>query len=244
MGKTTYQTYTQDAPLDTFRSDFIHRDAMCQAFAKQFPGLAAIGQECAALVTAMDARAVELRAAQDAVTRARALEQAVKLAVVGVYAKARTVFGLEDKGAAALILPDSPSTLRKRNVVDFNIRVKSTIESLEDLPEDHPVRVAYLDPLKAEFAEFSAVDVAEDETRARLARIKVSLTLYRAELAQERDGQLGRVQGIIKDRVVTSAFTLPWRKRSKAAEEADVVETDEADEPDEPETPPVAEPTH
>jgi hypothetical protein len=236
MAKTSYQTFTQEAPLSIFRSDFIRRDAMCGAMVKQFPDLGAIAAECAAIVAAMDARSTELRAAEDALTRARALEDAEKLSVVGAYARARTVLGVEDKDAALLILPDAPSSLRKRNVVDFNLRVRSTIESLGELPADHPVRVAYLPPLQAEFAEFSTADVAEDEARARLGRLRLSLTLYRAELAQERDGQLGRIQGVVKDRAVTAMFTIPWRKRTKA-------EGGDADETEEPETPTATDPT-
>jgi hypothetical protein len=45
----------------------------------------------------------------------------------------------------------------------------------------------------------------------------MALTLYKSELAQAREAQLGSVLTALKDREKVAMCTLPWRKPSRSA---------------------------
>jgi hypothetical protein len=239
MARATYQTFTPETPLPIFREDFLRRQSMCAALGAKFPGLEAVGSECTEIIAAMDARKVELQRAEDALVRARALEDAEKIDVIDSYSRLRTILLLDEKETARVLLPDAPSSLGRAGLSSFKERIAASINNLRSLPEDHPVRVEHLPLLEAEHTEFLAADQREDQVKAELSRIKLSLTLYRAELAQLRDGQLGSVQSELEDRARTALFTIPWRKSSRSSSGEGDVDLDEPTPPTPPDAPPV-----
>jgi hypothetical protein len=76
-----------------------------------------------------------------------------------------------------------------------------------------------LPTLETELAQFVAADKAEDTTRAALKTTRMALTLYKSELAQAREVQLGTILTLLKDREKVAMFTVPWRKPSRAAQD-------------------------
>jgi len=89
MAKNTYQTYTDETPVETFRADFIRRSAMCAAVSKRYPDLAAVGAEADATLGQIDTRRTLLQQAEDNPIRAHAIEEVEKLDVVEVYTELR-----------------------------------------------------------------------------------------------------------------------------------------------------------
>lgn len=216
MAKNTYQTYTEETPIATFREDFIRRGAMCSALATRYPGLAAVGAEANATVAQIDSRRSALQSAEDDQIRARAIEDAEKLDVVDVYTELRRTMAVKSPEDAQTLLPEAPSALRRLGAATFTERTNAAISNLSTLSVDDPLRVAFLDKLTKELAEFSAADKNEDKTRLALQSGKVALTLYKSELSQVREAELGTIQSILKDREKTALFTIPWRKTSKS----------------------------
>ena len=47
----------------------------------------------------------------------------------------------------------------------------------------------------------------------------MALTLYKSELAQEREAQLGTILTVLKDREKVAMFTVPWRKPLRNAQD-------------------------
>lgn len=216
MASNTYQTYTEETPIDTYREDFIRRGAMCGALAKRYPGLAPIGAEADAVVAQIDARRAALQKSEDDQIRARAIEDAEKLDVLDVYTELRRTMAVKTPDDVLTLLPEAPSALRRLGATTFAERAGAAVSNLETLPAEDPLRVAFLEKLKKELAEFSAADKNEDATRLALQSGKVALTLYKSELSQTREAELGAIQSILKDRDKTAMFTIPWRKTGKA----------------------------
>lgn len=228
MAKGTYQTYTEETSIEDYRADFIHRGAICGALTKRHAALGSVGEEADTIVAQIDTRRAELQKAEDDQIRARAIEDASKLDVVELYTELRrTLFA--KKLDVTTLLPDSPSTLGRLGAKSFRARADQAVANLEKLPDTDPVKAALLPTLKQELTAFYAADEAEDATRASLQAGKVGLTLYKAELSQAREAQLGAVLKALGDAEKIPLFTLPWRKSSKAK-------------PEEP-TPPPADPT-
>ncbi len=217
MTKNTYQTYTKETPIDIYREEFIRRGAMCGALAQRYPGLAAIGAEADAIVAQIDSRRTALQKAEDDQVRARAIEDAEKLDVVDVYTELRRTMAVKNKEDVLTLLPDAPSALRRLPAATFTERANAAVSNLETLPEEDPLRVAFLATLQKEIAEFQTADKKEDVTRLALQSGKTALTLYKSELSQAREAELGALQSILKDREKTAMFTIPWRKASKPA---------------------------
>ena len=48
---------------------------------------------------------------------------------------------------------------------------------------------------------------------------RMGLTLYKAELVQAREVQLGTILTVLKDREKVALFTVAWRKPSRSAED-------------------------
>lgn len=215
MAKTTYQTYTTDTPIDTFRAEFIRRSAMCGALAKHHPGLAPIATDADAILGQIDTRRAALQHTEDDQVRARAVEDAEKLDVVDVYTELRRTLAAKQADVQTL-LPDAPSVLGRFGAKTFGQRVDQAVANLNVLPDGDPVKAAFLPKLQQELAEFHAADVAEDVTRSALASGGLALTLYKAELSQAREVELGSIQKVLGNREKTALFTLPWRKTSKA----------------------------
>lgn len=220
MAPNTYQSYTEKTPIYAYRADFVWRGAMCIALGTRHPGLVSIGNDANAIVAQIDARLAALQAAEDDQLRARAIENAEKLDVVDVYTELRRTMSAKNYDVAK-ILPDAPSILRRISADSFAARADAAVSNLEALPENDPLRVAFLANLKKELAEFHEADKAEDKTRATLRSGNVALTLCKAELAQAREAQLGAILTELKDREKSSAFTLPWRKYSRAADDGE-----------------------
>lgn len=218
MAKSTYQTYTDQTPVETFRADFIRRSAMCAAISKRYPALAGVGAEAAATLAQMDTRRALLQQAEDDQIRAHAIEDVEKLDVVEVYTELRRTMAAKRYDVLTL-LPDAPSTLGSLGAKNFGARVNQAIANLKALPDGDPLKVTLLPQLQVEVAEFHEADRAEDATRANLQSGRVALLLYKTELSQAREGQLGAIQGVLADREKTAQFTIPWRKPAKAAEE-------------------------
>ncbi len=228
MAKTTYQGFTQETPIDIYRTDFMRRGAMCTGLVKRHPELAAIGMEADSIVAQIDARRAGLQQAEDDQVRARALEDAEKLDVVEVYTELRrTLFA--KKVDVMTLLPDAPSTLGRLGAKEFGVRADKAIANLKQLPDTDPQKQAFLPMLEKEVAEFKSADVAEDGTRSALQAGRMALVLYKTELSLAREAQLGEIQKVMRDRKKAVLFTVPWRKASKpGGEEAPETETEES----------------
>jgi hypothetical protein len=218
MGKTTYQTFTVETPIDTFRTDFIHRSAMCGAIATRYPAVADVGKEADAILSQIDTRRAELQAAEDDQTRARALENAAKIDVVDIYTELRRTMAVKNYDVMTL-LPDAPSTLNRLGAKTFGERSKQAVANLNVLPDDDIVKTTLLPKLQKELAEFNEADLAEDATRAAVRSERMALVLYKTELSQARETQMGAIQKALGDRERTVQFTVPWRKASRTTED-------------------------
>ena len=217
MAKNTYQTYNEETPFDTYREDFIRRGAMCGALAQRYPGLAAVGAEANVIVAQIDARRTALQAAEDDQIRARAVEDAEKLDVVDIYTELRRTIAVKSPEDALTLLPEAPSALRRLGTATFTERTNAALSNLRTLVVDDPLRVAFLDKLEKELAEFSTADKNEDKTRLAHLR-ELGLVERQGDLpALEREAELGTIQSILKDREKTALFTIPWRKTSRTA---------------------------
>ena len=216
MARNTYQTYTEETSIEDYRADFIRRSAMCAALAAQHPDLGPVAAEADTVIGQIDARRADLQQAEDDQIRARALEDVQKLVALEVYAEARRTMAVKSRNVLK-VLPDAPSTLARLGVKTFGERLSQAIANLQKLPDSEPVKVAFLSNLQQEAAAFAAADAAEDATRNALQGDRVSLLLYKSELSQVREAQLGAIQTIFGDREKSAQFTLPWRKPSKGA---------------------------
>ena len=221
MSQNTYQTYSFETPIDTMRSDFIRRKAMCAALAGRYSVLQEVGSACDAIVVQIDARRAELQGAEDALVRAKALEDAEKIDAVGAYATARAMMGAQDRSKLFAFLPEPPSSLGRMPSSRFSERLSQAISNLRKLPEEHPVRKEYLGKLEAEQGAFDAADRAEDEVREQVRGLRLGLLVYRSELARVRDAQLGAVQAATGDRSITAQFTIPWRRWNREGADDD-----------------------
>lgn len=230
MAKGTYQTYTDETSIEDYRADYIHRGAMCAALSKRYPALAAIGTDADQILTQIDSRRIALQEAEDDQIRARAVEDAEKFDVVEVYTELRrTLFA--KKVDVQTLLPDAPSVLGRLAAKKFRARADQALENLKTLPDTDPVKTAFLAVFTQELTEFHAADDAEDKTREGLASESVALTLYKTELSQAREAQLGAVLKVVGDSEKMAMFTLPWRSNRKK-------ETPPAATPATPATPP------
>jgi hypothetical protein len=218
MAKTTTQSYTAETPIRSYRADFMHRGAMCSALASRYPDVAPLASEAKAIVSAIDARLANLQAAEDAELVANALEDAEKMDFVDVYTEMRRTMFAQNVDVAT-ILPDAPSSLARLGVDQFTKRTEAAIAAIKALPAADAIRIDFLTNLEKEFSEFSAADKAEDVTRNALKTIRLALTLYKSELAQSREVQLGTLLAILKDRAKVTLFTLPWRKSPRPQDE-------------------------
>jgi len=216
--KNTYQTYLAETPVETFRADFIRRGAMCAAISKRYPQLAAVGAEADATLAQIDTRRALLQQAEDDQIRAHAIEDVEKLDVVEVYTELRRTMSAKRYDVLTL-LPDAPSALGSLGAKNFGARVNQAVANLKALPDGDPLKVTLLPQLQVELAEFHQADLAEDATRANLQSGRVALLLYKTELSQAREGQLGAIQKVLADREKTAQFTIPWRKPARPAEE-------------------------
>lgn len=216
MGKNNYQTYTEETPIDTYRADFIRRGAMCAALATRYPALAGIGTQASDTVTQIDAKRASLLAAEDDQIRARAIEDVEKLDVIDVYTELRRTMGAKSYDVLTL-LPDAPSSLRRVGAATFTERANIAVSNLKALPDGDALKVAFLPKIEKELTDFQQADKAEDATRAALRSSGMALTLYKTELSQAREAELGAIQNVLRDREKTALFTLPWRKSARAA---------------------------
>jgi hypothetical protein len=223
MAKNTYQTYTEQTPISVYRSDFMRRGAMCTALAGRHPGLSTIATEAKTVVAEIDTRREVLQELEDAQLLANAIEDAERLDVVEAYTELRRTMFAKNYEVAKL-LPDAPSALGRLGVDNFIKRAEAAVANLEALPENDAIRVAFLANLKKELADLKNADQAEDQARADLKTGRMVLTLYKSELAQAREVQLGTILTVLKDREKVALFTVPWRKWSRAAEEAEADE--------------------
>jgi len=214
MAKNTYQSYTPDTPIHVYRGDFVHRGAICAALTPRFPELASVAADANAIVIQIDARLAALQHAEDDQIRAGAIEDAEKIDVADVYTELRRTMFARNYDVAT-ILPEAPSNLRRLGAERFADRVNAAMSNLKTLPETDPVRVAFLASLEKEFAEFNTADKAEDDKRASLKSGNVALTLYKSELAQAREAQLGSILVTLKDREKVAMCTRPWRKPAR-----------------------------
>ncbi|MEO5727360.1 MAG: hypothetical protein ABI134_04780 [Byssovorax sp.] len=225
MAKNTYQTYTDETSIEAYRADFIRRSAMCAAISKRYPDLAAVGAEADASLAQIDTRRANLQQAEDDQVRARAIEDVEKLDVVDAYAELRRTMAAKRYDVLTL-LPDAPSTLGRLGAKNFGERANQAVANLKALPDADPLKVTLLPRLQQELAEFQVADLAEDATRANLQSGRVALVVYKAELSQAREIQLGAVQRVLGDREKTAQFTLPWRKAGRGGGEAEAEGTE------------------
>lgn len=220
MAKNTYQSYTEDTPIHFYRADFVHRGAICAALSPRFSDLTRIAAEANAIVTQIDTRLAALQDAEDDQIRARAIEDAEKIDAVDVYTELRrTMFAKQYD--VATILPDAPSTLRRMRSERFADRANAALANLKTLPDHDPLRVVFLDVLERELTEFNNADQAEDKKHGAVKSGKVALTLYKSELAEAREAQLGAILAMLKDREKVAMCTLPWRKASRSSKDGD-----------------------
>lgn len=215
MAKNTYQTFTNETPISVYREDFIRRGALCAALSKRHPALAPIGQEADAILAQIDQRSASLQSLEDNQVRARALEDAEKFDTIEVYTELRRTMFAKNIDFSA-ILPDAPSSLDRLNAKSFGERMDLAVANLKALPDGDALKSAFLAPLEKELAEFATADKAEDVSRINLRSGKAGLLVYKSELSQAREAQLGAILTILRDRERTALFTIPWRKISKA----------------------------
>jgi len=225
MGKSSYQSYGPETPIEIFRSDSIHRQAMCVALAAGTPALAAVGAECGTIVAAIDARDADIQAVLDDAVRAKAVEDAGKLDVIDVYAELRGMMTIQQRDRLFAFLPDPPSTLGHLGTKKFADRVAMAVTNLQRLPESEPLRRDYLSRLQAEAEEFRRADEAEDAVRLRARSARLGLLVYKSELARVRDAQLGTIQTILGDRAKAAAFTIRWRRHEQDDDAAEPTAT-------------------
>ena len=217
MAKNNYQTYTEETPIHFYRADFVHRGALCNALSRRYPDLAEVATAANAIVVQIDARLADLRHAEDDQIRARALENAEKIDAVDVYTEMRRTMFAQNYDVMT-ILPDPPSDLRRLSAERFADRAAAAITNMKALPEDDPIRVAFLPRLERELAEFDSADRTEDAKRAGIQSLELALTLYKSELAQAREVQLGTTLVVLKEREKVAMCTLPWRKTSRSSQ--------------------------
>jgi hypothetical protein len=233
LAKTSYQTYTAETPIDTYRAEGIRRSAMCAALGERYPALLPVAADANALVAQIDTRSVALQAAEDDQTRARALEDVAKLDVLDVYAELRRTMAAKSYDTLTL-LPEAPSALGRVGAKTFGERADQAVANIKALPDADPIKVAFLANLQKELSDFHAADLAEDLTRTTLQGGRVALTLYKSELSQAREAQLGAIQNVLGDREKTAQFTLPWRRTSSKPDAS----AEDASPPEAPAAPP------
>lgn len=192
----------------------MRRGAMCNALVSRYPALATLATEAKTIVSAIDARLAQLQSAEDDELIANALEDAEKIDVVDVYTEMRRSMFVQNDDVKT-ILPEAPSSLARLGVDSFTQRTEVAIAAIKALPATDSIRMDFLAKLEQEFAEFKSADASEDTTRHALKTIRVALTLYKSELAQSREVQMGTLLTILKDRQKVALFTLPWRKTSR-----------------------------
>ncbi len=217
---TKYQTYGTDASITDYRNDTIHRSAMCEALASKHPALAAVATEANTILAQIDARVTVLQQAEDAQVRARAVEEAEKFDVAESYTELRRTMAAKSYDIHTL-LPDAPSVFGKLGIKTLGGRADQAVANLKELPEGDPVKAAFLPKLEKDLADFRKADLAEDLTRTTMEGVRVALILYKSELSQTREAQLGAIQNVFGDREKAARFTLPWRKPSKRKGESD-----------------------
>lgn len=206
---------------------------MCGALVEDYPALAPVATEAREMVVAIDSRGTVLRQAEDEQTVAKAVEDVKKLVVIKKYSDLRLLLTIHEKDRVPDFLPDAPSSLKKLGPKNLTDRVQKSLDNLRVLPADHPVRVEYEPVLTENLAAFKTADLAEDRERAEVATLNLGLSVYKSELSQVRDVQLGTIQTVLGDRTQAVEFTIPWRdtssKKSKkrAAERRDGEETTE-----------------
>jgi hypothetical protein len=193
---------------------------MCAALAKRYPDLAPVGKMADDIVLQIDTRRAALQQAEDDQLRVRAIEDAEKLDVVDVYTELRRTLTAKNHDVATL-LPDAPSVLGRMNAKTFGERADQAVANLQSLPAGDPLKTTLLPKLQQELDEFHKADLAEDVARNALQSGKVALVLYKTELSQAREAELGAIQNVLKDREKTAQFTIPWRKTSKGSAEED-----------------------
>lgn len=196
----------------------MRRSAMCAALATRYPNLAAIATEAKTIASSIDARLAALQSAEDDELIANALEDAEKIDVVDVYTEMRRTMFAKNIDVTT-ILPDAPSSLARLGVDGFTKRTEAAIAALKALPTTDPIRLEFLENLEKELGEFKSADESEDATRNALKTIRLALTLYKSELAQTREVQMGTLLTILKDRQKVALFTLPWRKATRSQDE-------------------------
>jgi hypothetical protein len=193
---------------------------------QRYPALQAVATEANEIVAQIDTRRSALQQAEDDQVRARAIEDVEKIDVVDVYKELRHTLAAKSYNVLTL-LPDAPSALGRLGAKSFGDRAAKAIANLKTLPDSDPLKKEFLPKLEKEMAEFSTADLAEDATRNALQSGKMALTLYKSELSQAREAQLGTIQNVFGDREKTAQFTLPWRKTSKAGSDESEQETPE-----------------
>jgi hypothetical protein len=220
VAKTSYQTYTSETPIDIYRKDFLRRNAMCVAMSSKVPALEPVAREAGEIIAAIDGRKTDLQQAEDDQVRAKALEDVERMDVVDAYSKMRLSLTIHAPDQVPRFLPDAPSSLKKIGPKKLTKRVQASIINLSVLPEDHPTRREYLPLLERELEEFTAADLAEDTVRTGLATINLGLSVYKSELSQVRDAQLGTIQSVLGDRSRAAQFTIPWHAPRKKTGES------------------------
>ena len=112
--------------------------------------------------------------------------------------------------------------MARLGIDNFSKRIELAVANLKALPANDSVRLAFLATLEKEATEFNAADKAEDQTRDALKTNRMALTLYKSQLAQAREVQLGTILTVLKDREKVALFTIPWRKWSRSDEPDEV----------------------
>lgn len=196
----------------------MRRGAMCNALGNRYPALATIAAECKTIAANIDARLAALQSAEDDELIANALEDAEKIDVVDVYTEMRRTMFAKNIDVTT-ILPEAPSSLARLGVDSFTKRTEAAIAAIKALPATDPIRIDFLTNLEKELGEFKSADTSEETSRNALKTIRIALTLYKSELAQSREAQMGTLLTILKDRQKVVLFTLPWRKSSRPQDE-------------------------
>jgi hypothetical protein len=197
---------------------------MCGPLVKRYDALGAVVTEADAILVQIDTRLADLQQAEDDQVRARALEDVQKLDVVDIYTELRRTMTAKKKYEVMTLLPDAPSVLGRFNAKTFGQRADQAVANLRLLADDDTLKTTMLSVLEKELGEFKEADVAEDVTRSNLKSGRMALVLYKTELSQAREMQLGAIQKVFGDREKTALFTTAWRKAKSPAD-------DEATEP-------------
>lgn len=185
------QTFTSKTPLDRFRNDAFHREAMCEALKDDDARYAPIFDAARASRAAIDAKLADLLRGQDVLRRGRALERARKLRAVAAYDVVRKQLDIAAADVVRVLMPSAPNVIHKSGVKTARAELERAVARLSDASSPESVRTDHLPALQAQVRLLVAADEAEDVSARALAALRAAIILFKADRQSDRVAQLG-----------------------------------------------------